>query len=183
MNKQHSQTSVFWACTIWLDVQPHWSWPTKCPLGIVNMFGQVERSPSTDRLHYQFYVKTEKKQRLTGVKKILGCHHAHVEPCYKSEAANRAYCSKDETLEYALPELKVEGPVAKVHPIDYLLGPHMVLCYGLYPEAADCGEARQIIIENPARFDKPQFHDWRTTKSIHHSQGYMCSCMMKMKDK
>lgn len=167
--------SNLFAVTIWCHSEPVWKWPAKCPFGISYMKGQIEEGASGKR-HYQFYLRTNDRIRKTGVKKLIGCHHAHVEPCYKNEMANENYCSKSKTQIEKCPDLIFsirDNPA--VHPIDWLLEPHMQLCYGTYREAKDCGEAIAILLTEPARFsDRNKFLDWKVNPSQHSSN---CRCM------
>lgn len=171
--------SNLFAVTIWCHSEPVWTWPTKCPHGISYMKGQIEEGGSGKR-HYQFYLRTMDRIRRTGVKKLLNCHHAHVEACYKNEVANANYCSKSKTQVEELPDLvysALSNPPK--HPIDYLLEPNFQMCYQRFPEAKDCGEAMAILLSDPSRFaDRTKWVDFRSRPSDHSSN---CRCLDKYK--
>lgn len=63
---------------------------------------QVEKCPTTDRLHYQAYVEFKKPMSMRATKVIFG-NHVHVEPRRGTPTEARMYCMKEET--------RVEDPV------------------------------------------------------------------------
>lgn len=63
---------------------------------------QLERSPTTGRLHLQGYLHVRSPCRLSGVKAILGDDTAHIEKAKGSPRDNWIYCSKEES--------RVDGP-------------------------------------------------------------------------
>lgn len=57
--------------------------------------GQIELSPTSDRLHWQIYIELFRNCRLTAIQKLFpGCH---AERRIKTRQNCRAYCSKEET--------------------------------------------------------------------------------------
>lgn len=55
--------------------------------------GQLERCPSTGKLHIQAYVECKSARDL----KWYGSRGYHVEPCKGTQAQCIAYCTKEET--------------------------------------------------------------------------------------
>lgn len=62
---------------------------------------QVEKCPTTDKLHIQGYIQFKRSVRLAAVKKYIGVA-CHVEPARGSCEDNINYCSKEDT--------RIEGP-------------------------------------------------------------------------
>lgn len=102
-----------------------WQFPSELPPTISYMAGQVERCPSTQRLHWQLFIKTEKKVRFSHVKKVLGQDTLDLTPVTSTEFKARDYCKKDRT--------RVTGPFElgtyrghtqvqdkKIHPLMYM---------------------------------------------------------------
>lgn len=58
---------------------------------------QLERAPSSGRLHFQGYLELHQPSRATRLKTILGDPTVHVELAKGSAAHNIAYCSKEDT--------------------------------------------------------------------------------------
>lgn len=77
-----------------LYTEPTWDW--KDPRLIYAIFGK-EKTPTTDRTHWQGYIELSYKVRATTVKKwFKGNPRLSMEPIKNREAA-RAYCMKDAT--------------------------------------------------------------------------------------
>lgn len=57
---------------------------------------QIERAPTTDRLHYQGYIVFNRPVRLPTVKRLLG-RTVHAEHSRGSLQQNRDYCTKEES--------------------------------------------------------------------------------------
>lgn len=64
---------------------------------IVQRIYQLERCPTTGRLHYQGYVRLDIKCRLGRAKAILGFPTVHLEPRLGSHEQAAAYSSKEDT--------------------------------------------------------------------------------------
>lgn len=102
MPRQLNTTSRVWAFTIQVTAEdvasckPRW-----CERSMVYMCYQLERAPTTGRLHFQGCVKLRQPTRLPGVQKLLGSGRPHVERAVEWEKL-KEYCKKDET--------RVEGP-------------------------------------------------------------------------
>lgn len=144
-------TSKFFACTYHLG-SGSWRWPSKCPSGVVRMYGQLEKAPSTDSLHYQFIVITDSVCRFTGVQKLLGAgKQLHVEVMRKSLLANERYVGKEETKVETLPDLRQE-PTEKLHPIDWLLTHHTMFNTKTYSRAVSL-------------YYDPDFYSWFNSRS------------------
>lgn len=58
--------------------------------------GQRERCPETGREHIQFYIKTKKTFRITGLKNALG-FEAHIEERKGTHQQAYDYCTKSDT--------------------------------------------------------------------------------------
>lgn len=67
---------------------------------------QLEKCPTTERLHYQGFVVCERTKRLSAMKKIHST--AHWESCNGSFDDNKKYCTKEES--------RIEGPWEKGTP-------------------------------------------------------------------
>lgn len=63
---------------------------------------QVERAPSTGKLHVQGYAEFNKQATLKTIKSALGDNSAHIEPRRGTPEQAIAYCSKEDT--------RIEGP-------------------------------------------------------------------------
>lgn len=61
------------------------------------MIFQREVCPTTGREHWQGYLELKARQRLAGVKQVLGDPAVHLEPRKGSAIEASEYCSKDET--------------------------------------------------------------------------------------
>ena len=62
------------------------------------MVYQLEKSPTTGKLHWQGYVRLTKNVRFQGMRKILGLNDStHCEVARGSDQDNDRYCSKEET--------------------------------------------------------------------------------------
>lgn len=68
---------------------------------------QVEKCPTTERLHVQFYVSCNPKQRFNSLKSKLG-DTVHLEPCADA-LASWEYCTKEDTRVLG-PKTKGEKP-------------------------------------------------------------------------
>lgn len=147
-------TSKFFTCTYHL-ASGSWRWPSKCPSGVVRMYGQLEKAPTTGSLHYQFIVITENVSRITGVQKLLGAgKQLHVECMRKCLLANDRYVGKEDTRVETLPELKQE-PHRKLHPIDWLLTRK--------PTAFDIMSATTYSRAVKIYYD-PEYREWLDTR-------------------
>lgn len=65
------------------------------------LYAGLEICPSTNRPHYQGYVRFENTRALNGVRKLFNPHPMGqncLRPCKGTEAQNIKYCSKDEDL-------------------------------------------------------------------------------------
>jgi len=87
----------FWILTI-----PHEHYTPYLPAELCYVRGQLERSNTTQFLHWQLVARTKDKVRLSAIKKLFG-NAAHAEPT-KSKAAND-YVWKDDT---AVPSTRFE---------------------------------------------------------------------------
>ena len=63
---------------------------------------QLEKCPSTGRLHIQGYLEFKRGVRYRAVQRAVGEENAHVEVRSKSREACKVYCSK--------PETRISGP-------------------------------------------------------------------------
>lgn len=118
------------------------------------MSGQIEKCPTSDKVHYQFIVITDSVNRVTGVKKLLGSKTVHVECMRKSLLANDRYVGKEETRVGILPELKKQE-VKKLHPIDWLRTRK--------PTAFDIMAAKDFSRAVSIYYD-PEYHEWLNTR-------------------
>lgn len=66
--------------------------------GVSGCIWQLEKCPSSGTLHIQGYLELSKPKRFSGIKKLLGCNSAHLEP-RKSKTPGPAidYCRKEES--------------------------------------------------------------------------------------
>lgn len=103
-----------WLCTLHIEEEPLCPPPAPDSDSIPYAIGQLERCPTTGRLHWQFFVVLRVKRRLNGVKSALkqwlGDHAAstHLESARGTVAECRDYCSKLDTrvgfsFEYGTP--------------------------------------------------------------------------------
>lgn len=102
------QNAAWWIITI-----PKDKWKPSLPKGVKYIKGQLEKGENNDYLHWQVVACLEKKQRMSGAKKLF-VKEAHLEPT-RSSAANE-YVWKDETSQgerFEFGEKPVKRNVAK----------------------------------------------------------------------
>lgn len=58
---------------------------------------QLERCPTTERLHFQGFLELKTPQRISGVKRYLQCNHIHCEPLESTSQHAKDYCTKTDT--------------------------------------------------------------------------------------
>ncbi len=77
--------------------------PSYDPENIQYLVYQREKSPTTNKLHWQGYVEFYRTHRIPKAKKLIHCPTAHLEQRHGTRIEARQYCIKDDT--------QVEKPV------------------------------------------------------------------------
>lgn len=91
------------ACfTAFQDIPGNWPSKNDWPDTVTYAVWQLEKSPTTGRLHVQGYVEFSKALTIAAIKKAIGDTTAHIEEAKGSSHQNKKYCSKSES--------RVEGP-------------------------------------------------------------------------
>jgi len=102
-----TKTSASWIATVYPDVH-EWTFPSTIPKDnnskcvVKYLSGQLEKCPTTGKLHYHVYILLSSLQQYTWVQRVIfNSHPVHLE-VPKNDTASRKYCEKDDT--------RVDGP-------------------------------------------------------------------------
>lgn len=87
--------------------------PTALPTGVSYLVYQRETCPETGRDHWQGYLELEVRQRLPGVKRLLGDPAAHLEARRGTAEQAAAYCQKDDSRKEGTEPTEL-GAISKV---------------------------------------------------------------------
>lgn len=83
-------------CFTWFNPPRVQLW-TALPEGVLYAVWQLEKCPTTGRLHLQGYVRFKNPHGLQGCVDFIDSNAAHWTPARGSDADNKKYCSKEET--------------------------------------------------------------------------------------